>query len=172
MDMEKQVIRTRFCPEKPVVNSMMSYLRSLYEISWHTQTWRMNESSQLTNKHLYILYCVLWNKDSRLALPAPSSMGKKAGCHRAIFNFPWQMANTQGTLIKGVEMRQKMNLNIYVSQRKHYGLSTTDVWIKLCLPISNEKGRMKVSASNRRFKQHIDGFLIFFTAMDKLLSFP
>lgn len=37
LDMEKQVIRTRSSPEKPLVSSVRSYLRSLYNSSLHTK---------------------------------------------------------------------------------------------------------------------------------------
>lgn len=37
LDMEKQVIRTRSSPEKPLVSSVRSYMRSLYKSSLHTK---------------------------------------------------------------------------------------------------------------------------------------
>lgn len=37
LDMETQVIRTRSSPEKPLVSSVRSYLRSLYKIPLHTK---------------------------------------------------------------------------------------------------------------------------------------
>lgn len=85
-------MRTRFFPEKPLVSCMMSYLRSLYEISWHTEH-RLGGGVGHLNLpiNIYIFYIVFfgimiqvwppqlpvsWEKQQVVIEPFLSSLGR------------------------------------------------------------------------------------------------